>query len=163
MNFRAVGLIKQLFPDARIIHIRRNPLDTCFSIYRRNFSKEWAFSNSLYDLGQFYALYVQYMAYWEKIFPGEILTIQYSGLIAEFENDVHRIIEYCGLDWDENCLKPEQVKRNVITFSSVQVRQRVTNSYSGQAESFHQFLEPLRRELLRANIDLNSGALLSAP
>ena len=159
LNFNAVGLIKQMFPASPIIYIRRSPLETCFSIYRRNFSKFWPFANDLSDLGRQYSLHARYMVHWQSLYADDVLFVQYSDVIENFESEARRIIDFCGLDWDPNCLSPQKAKRSVATFSRAQVRKPVTKNYSGQYEPYKDFLAPLAAVLESEGVDLQTGAL----
>ncbi len=159
LNFKAVGLIKQMFPAAPIVYIRRSPLETCFSIYRRNFSKFWPFANDLTDLGRYYGLHVRYMVHWKSLCPDDILFVEYSNVVDSFESEARRLIDFCGLEWDPSCLSPQKVKRDVATFSRAQVRKSVSKNYSGQYGSYEDFLAPLKAALENEGVDVQTGAL----
>jgi len=161
LNFKAVGLIQMAFPEAPIIHMRRNPVDTCFSIYRRPFGEAWAFANHLQDLAHFYGVYARYMKYWEEHLPGKLINVQYDNFVENFEDETRRIVSACGLDWQDACLDPGGSTRIINTFSSMQARAGVSKAYSGDAARFSEFLEPLRSGLTGALIDLETGGLLS--
>jgi tetratricopeptide (TPR) repeat protein len=127
-NFFHLGLISILFPNATIIHAVRNPLDTCVSCYFQNFSTlEWA--NDLKQIADMYRLYRDTMAYWERVLPaGKILEVHYERLIADPANEGRRMLEGCGLDWDESCLRFHEQNRIVKTASVWQARQAIYRS-----------------------------------
>jgi len=152
LNFLSVGLIRHLFPDAPIIHIRRNPLETGFSIYRKNFIKSWSFTTSLADIGHYYGQYVRMMEHWHEVFGDGLASVQYEQLVGDFEGELRRLLAYAGLDWDPNCLNYFERDSVVITLSSAQVRkppQLMTSTapYLGA-------LQPLREALEQAGVDI---------
>src|SRR5262249_35561791 len=104
-NFRFAGLIHLALPNARIIHVRRDPLDTCLSCFSKIFTGDQPFSYDLGELGRLYRAYDALMAHWRRVLPdGAMLDVQYEELVADFENQARRIVAYCGLAWDERCL-----------------------------------------------------------
>src|SRR5262249_5641269 len=123
-NFRFVGLIHLALPNARIIHVRRDPIDTCLSCYSKIFTGDQPFSYDLGELGRFYRAYEALMAHWRRVLPdGTMLEIEYEELVADFEKQARRIVAYCGLAWDDHCLAFHETKRPVLTASAIQVRQ----------------------------------------
>jgi tetratricopeptide (TPR) repeat protein len=125
-NFRWLGLTHTLLPDARIIHCRRHPVDTCLSIYSIPFRSKFAFVGSKADLVFFYRQYVRLMDHWRAVLPAErFLEVDYERLIADREAETRRLIAYTGLDWDAACLRPERNPRVVGTASAWQARQPV--------------------------------------
>ncbi len=157
-NFQSIGLIRLLFPEAKIIHIRRAPMETGFSIFRRNFSRQWPFAHDLTTIGHYYGLYADLMAHWEAMHEDAIAFVQYEDLVADFEGHLRRLLERCGLPWDDSCLRFHEADRPVITFSAVQVREGPSKSHLGAAEPYLEFLEPLREALIAADVDLATGA-----
>ena len=127
-NFARVGLIKAAFPEARIIHCQRNPLDTCISNYLHYFAVGNEYSFDLQDLGRYYLDYERLMAHWRELFPGEVLEIRYEDLVADQEAVSREMIDYIGLKWDRRCLKFYRNQRAVNTFNSKQVRQPIYNT-----------------------------------
>jgi len=142
VNFFRIGLIKNLFPDARIIHCKRNPLDNCISVFFHDFG-EFQCSFELSELGQFYRDYERLMKHWQERFPGEIHTVQYEELVADQEKVSRQLIEYLGLDWDEKCLDFYNNDRNVMTPSNTQVRQPIYTDSIDRWKRYEKNLRPL--------------------
>ncbi|MGI9233480.1 MAG: tetratricopeptide repeat-containing sulfotransferase family protein [Woeseiaceae bacterium] len=124
-NFMRIGLIKTLFPDARIIHCRRNALDTCTSNFLNYFAIGNEYSFDLDDLGKYYLDYDRLMAHWDGLFSSKILTVQYEELVMQQEEISRQLVEYLGLEWDERCLNFYENQRPVHNFSSMDVRQPI--------------------------------------
>ena len=124
-NFHRLGLIKMLFPGARIIHCRRNAMDTCISIYCNHFSRGNEYAFDLEELGQYYLDYERLMGYWEELFPSDILAVEYEVLVENQEKISREMISHIGLDWDERCLDFHNNRRAVRTASSAQVRRPI--------------------------------------
>jgi tetratricopeptide (TPR) repeat protein len=158
-NFLSVGLIRILFPQARIIHIRRNPLDTGFSIYRKNFSKRWPFAFDQRSIAHYYGQYARIMDHWRRNYPAAVAFVQYENLIADFEGEMRRLVDFCGLPWDDICVNYQFEERSVITFSAVQVRKGASKDHSGSAEPYRDFLKPMADALIEAGVDLETGDL----
>lgn len=158
LNFEAVPLIARLFPQSIIVHVRRDPLETCLSIYRQEFNKHWAFAHRLEDIGHFYGHYARLVAHWERKFPDRFVTVQYESFAADFENAAPTLLKQCGLAWESACLDFQKAPRAIATFSAVQARGPVTVA-NGRALRYANHLAPLRQELERANVDLETGAL----
>jgi tetratricopeptide (TPR) repeat protein len=143
-NFRFVGLIHLALPNARIIHVRRDPIDTCLSCYSKIFTGDQPFSYDLGELGRFYRAYEALMAHWRRVLPeGAMIEVQYEELVADFETHARRIVDYCGLAWDERCLAFHETKRPVLTASAVQVRQPLYRSAVGKWRPYAALLAPL--------------------
>ncbi len=144
-NFRFVGLIHMVLPNARIIHTRRDPVDTCLSCLSKSFvgnSVPYAFDLS--ELGRFYATYDSLMAHWHKVLPpGVMLDLQYEDVVADLEGQARRILAHCGLEWDPRCLDFHRTERPVHTASRTQVRQPIFKSSVGRWRSYEPFLGPL--------------------
>ncbi len=157
-NLEAVGLILQLFPDARIVMLRRNPVETGFSIFRQEFSKHWEFAHRLRDIGHFYGLYAGLIAHWERAFPERLMTLQYEDLVADFEQKAAEIVRFCGLTWEAQCLDYAKSPRPIATFSAIEVRDPV--SESKRADRYREHLAELVSTLEQAGVDLATGARL---
>ena len=152
-NFKYLGLIHMLFPKAHIIHCRRHPLDTCTSCYSNNFDgKELAYSNDLASLGAVYREYEQLMDYWKDELYIPILDVPYEALVDDTELWARRIVEYCGLEWEAQCLEFYKQDRHVHTASYNQVRQPVYRSSVNRWRHFDKQLEPLKQILGEAAI-----------
>ena len=160
-NFLAVGLIRHAFPEARIIHIRRNPMETGFSIFRRNFARAWQFPNSLEFIGHYYGQHSRICAHWSEILGENFAFIQYEDLVRNFESELRRLVDFCGLEWDPACLEYYKQDRSVITFSAVQVRKPPSVDHLNSTAPYLKFLTPLRKALEESGVDIETGALIS--
>ena len=143
-NFLYAGLCHAALPRARIIHMRRHPLDTCLSIYSQNFFRMGSYANDLGDLAHYYGQYLRVMDHWRTVLPAEaMLEVPYEELIADQERWTRRMLEFCGLDFDPKCLDFHQTDRVVITASRWQVRQRINSSSAGRWRNYEKFIAPL--------------------
>ncbi len=124
-NFMNVGLIATMFPNARIVHIMRDPVDNCLSCFQQNFAMPHTYSTNLGDLGHHYRQYRRIMAHWRRVVPNQIYEVQYEELVADQERVSRELIAFCGLDWDDACLQFNKQKRAVKTASVWQVRQPI--------------------------------------
>ena len=148
-NFMLLGLLHALFPSAAIIHCRRDPMDTCVSCYTTSFKQGHRFSNDLRELGEYHRLYELAMAHWRKTLPeGRLYEIRYEDLVGDTGPELRRLLEHCGLAWDESCLRFQENRRPVNTASVYQVRQPVYRSSVGNWRRFEAHLAPLL-EVLR--------------
>jgi hypothetical protein len=146
-NFRHIGLIYQMFPRARIIHARRDAVDTCMSCFYINFAKV-PFSFDLGELGRYYKAYSDLMNYWHQVLPpGTILDVQHEQLVSNFEEEVRRILAYCEIDWDASCLRYYEGRLPVRTASVIQVRQPLFQSSTPRWRPDAHSLRPLVAEL----------------
>jgi hypothetical protein len=148
-NFRYAGLIYLALPNARIIHIRRDPLDTCLSCFSLLFTRNLQpFAYDLTELGRFYRAYARMMEHWREVLPLEqMLEVQYEELVANFEPLARRIVAYCGLEWDDACLEFNKTQRPVRTASAVQVREPIYRSSIGRWRPYEGMLRPLIKAL----------------
>tara|TARA_R110002073_G_scaffold39057_1_gene111614 strand:+ start:4724 stop:6688 length:1965 start_codon:yes stop_codon:yes gene_type:complete len=146
-NFRHIGLIKLILPNAKIIDARRHPMACCFSGYKQLFAEGQEFSYSLSDIGQYYRDYVLLMDHWDTVLPGEILRVQHEEVVSDLEGQVRRILEFCGLPFEAACVDYHKTERNVRTPSSEQVRQPIFSTSLEQWRHFESHLEPLVRAL----------------
>lgn len=124
-NFKMIGLIKLLLPNAKIIHCRRNPMDNCFSLFKNYFSKGHVYAYDQVELGGYYNRYLKLMRHWHEVLPGFIFDINYEAVVADQEGQTRKLLEYCDLKWDPACLKFYQTKRAVKTISATQVRRPI--------------------------------------
>lgn len=152
-NFIRIGLIKTLFPKARIIHCQRNALDTCTSNFLNYFAIGNEYSFDLNELGQYYLDYERLMVHWTKLFPIDILAVQYEELVMNQEKISRQIIGHIGLEWDNRCLEFHLNKRAVNTFSSMQVRLPVYTHSINRWKQFEEHLAPLMAILQRTSSD----------
>ena len=147
-NYANLGLIHATLPGARIIHMRRNPIDTCLSIFFQNFSISHAYANDLEDLAHYYTEYLRVMRHWHATLPpGTILDVSYEGLVTEPEVWSRKMLDFIGLPWDARCLDFHRTNRTVITPSKWQVRQQISRSRTGRWHHYEKFVGPLRRLL----------------
>lgn len=162
VNFLCLGLIRAVFPESPIIHIRRSPIETGLSIFRRNVSHQWPFADDLKAIGHYYGQYAQVMAHWSRGYRGALSSVQYEALAADFERHVRRALEYCDIDWDPACLEFHAAERPVVAYSAAQVRKPVSAERLNAAAPYAEELAPLRRALEAARVDPSTGALLFA-
>jgi predicted Zn-dependent protease len=146
-NFMNVGLIHLMLPNARIIDARRSALGCCFSNFKQYFHRGLLYSYSLEDLGHYYREYVRVMAHYEAVLPGRVHRISYEDLVANLETEVRRLLEFCGLPFEEQCLRFHETRRNVQTVSSEQVRQPLYTDGLEQWRKFEPWLDPLKQAL----------------
>ncbi|MBC8284604.1 MAG: sulfotransferase [Nitrospinae bacterium] len=146
-NFRYIGIIKLILPNARVIHCRRNPMDTCFSIFKHLFSQGHEYSYDLEILGKYYNLYRNLMKHWHNVLPGFIYDINYEDLVADQALETRALLKYCGLDWDDACLEFYRTKRQVRTASSEQVRRPIYKDSIQLWKKYENQLAPLIEEL----------------
>lgn len=146
-NFAHLGLIQLLLPKARIIDARRHPLGCCFSAYKQYFARGQSFSYSLEDLGHYYRDYVELMAHFDRVLPGRVHRVIYESLVADTEGEVRSLLEFCGLPFDERCLKFYENERAVRTASSEQVRRPIYREGLDHWRHFEAYLEPLKTAL----------------
>ncbi|MGB6355863.1 MAG: sulfotransferase, partial [Steroidobacteraceae bacterium] len=144
-NFLYAGLIHAVFPNARIIHMRRHPLDTCLSIYFQHFFNMGPYANDLSNLAHYYGEYVRLTDHWRTVLPAtSLLEVPYEALIADQEGWTRRMLDFVGLPWDPKCLEFHQTERLVITASKWQVRQKIYAASTGRWKNYDKFLGPLR-------------------
>ncbi len=124
-NFPAVGLLHLVLPNAKIIDARRYPLDSCLSCYRQLFARGQSFTYDLTDIGEYFLQYQRMMDYWHQVLPGRVLTVQYEDLVTDFDSQVRRLLEFCELPFEDNCVRFWETERPVRTASSEQVRQPI--------------------------------------
>jgi len=146
-NFAHVGLIQLILPNAKIIDARRHPMACCFSNFKQHFARGQAFSYDLADMGSYYADYVALMAHFDAVMPGRVHRVIYEDMVADTETQVRALLDYCGLAFDERCLRFFENDRPVRTASSEQVRQPIYREGVDQWRHFEPWLAPLERAL----------------
>ena len=147
-NFQLLGLIHLILPNAKIIHVRRNPLDTCISGFTRLFRSNQNQSYDLYEQGRFYRDYAHLMQHWREVLPkGAFYEVQYEELVQDNENQVRQLVDYCGLPWDDACLQSHKTRRTVRTASITQVRQPIYTSSLERWRRYEKYLGPLKEGL----------------
>jgi tetratricopeptide (TPR) repeat protein len=145
-NFPFLGLIHAVLPNARIIHMRRHPLDTCLSIYMQPFETAVSYANDLDDLAHYYTEYLRLMDHWRATLPPHvILDVPYEGLVSDQEAWTRRMLDFIGLPWDSRCLDFHRTERTVLTASKWQVRQKLNASSIGRWRHYEKFLGPLSK------------------
>ncbi len=146
-NFLHLGLIALLFPGARIIHCVRDPLDTCLSIYFQKFNSSHAYATDLGNLGFYYREYQRLMGHWQKVIELPLMEVRYEELVANQETVSRAMVEFCGLEWDEACLRYHESERHVITASYEQVRKPIYRKSVGRWKNYARYLAPLMDSL----------------
>ena len=146
-------MLRLALPNAKIINARRHPLDSCFGSYKQLFAEGQPFTYDLTELGEYYLQYQRLMDHWHEVMPGAVLDVEYEDVVGDLETQVRRILDYCGLPFEEACLNFHQTERSVKTASSEQVRQPI---YSGSVNLWKNYapylseliavLSPLLRE-----------------
>ncbi len=146
-NFQRLGFIALLFPKARILHCRRDPLDTCLSCYFQHFARAQWFSYDLSTLGRYYRGYERLMAHWREVLPLSVLDVPYEALVDDLEAWTRRILDHIGLPWDPRCLAFHETERQIKTASQWQARQPLYRSSVAKWRRYERHLEPLKRAL----------------
>jgi len=146
-NFRHVGLIHLMLPNAKIIDARRDPMSCCFSNLKQLFANGQEFTYSVEDIARYYRTYLELMRHWDEVLPGRVLRVHHEDVVDDLEGSVARILDYCGLPFEEACVEFHKTKRSVRTPSSEQVRQPIFKDGLEQWKNFEQWLEPLQAAL----------------
>jgi hypothetical protein len=142
-NFPNVGFMSLILPNARIIDARRHPLDACFSCFRQLFAKGQNFTYDLTEIGEYYLQYQRMMDHWAAVLPGRVLTVQYEEVVSDFETQARRLLDFCGLPWEDACLKFYESERPIRTPSAEQVRQPIYNRSVGHWLNYEHHLGEL--------------------
>ena len=146
-NFRQIGLIHLVFPNARIIDTRRHPLACCFSCYKHDFLANMPFALDQRDIAQFYVNYVELMAHFDEVLPGKVYRLFYENLIDDFETEVRHLLEYLDLPFEEECLRFHESRRVVLTLSGDQVGRPLYRTGMEDWRHFERWLGPMKEEL----------------
>src|SRR6516225_9574408 len=146
-NFRHVGLIHLMLPNARIIDARREPLACCFGNLKQLFAHGQEFAYSVEDIARYYRTYLELMRHWDAVLPGRVLRVQYEDVVADLEGNVRRILDHCGLEFEPSCVEFYRTERSVRTASSEQVRQPIYREALDQWRHYEPWLGPLREAL----------------
>jgi tetratricopeptide (TPR) repeat protein len=155
-NFDAVGMIFRLFPEARVIHLRRNPLDTGFSIWRNEFSKFLGFAHRLEDIAHYYSEYARLMEHWDRVAGGRITTVRYEEFVRDFDTAGPALLSACGLDWRDSCRDFWKSGRVINSMSALQVREPLSTGTS-RSWRYARELRPLAAALREHGIDPETG------
>ena len=141
-NFLYIGLIATSFPEAKILHIKRNPAAVCWANYKQWFkSKDLSYSYSIDDTIQYYSLYEDLMNFWKELFNNRIYEVDYESLTVNHEDEIKKLIKYLDLNWEEGCLSPEKNKRAVTTASNKQIRDKIFKGSSQKWKNYKPFLD----------------------
>ncbi len=146
-NFRHIGLIHLILPNARIIDARRGAMGCCFSGFKQLFAEGQEFTYGLEEIGHYYRDYVGLMAHWDTVLPGRVLRVRYEDVVTDLEGQVRRLLDHCGLPFEDACVRFHENDRAVRTASSEQVRQPIFRGGMDQWENFAPWLDPLRAVL----------------
>lgn len=146
-NYLNLGLILAMFPNARIIHCRRDPVDTCISCYCTLFAAKHYWSYDLATLGREYQRYWKMMQHWRNVVPGKFLEVRYEQVVDDTESAARQLLEWCNLEWEPQVLKFHETKRQVKTASVTQVRQPIYKSSVGRWKKWEPYIQPLLAEI----------------
>jgi tetratricopeptide (TPR) repeat protein len=146
-NFRHLGLIHLILPNAKIIDTRREPMACCFSNFKQLFASGQEFTYGLEDIGRYYRTYVELMAHWDAVLPGKILKVEHESVVEDLEGNVRRILDFCGLPFEASCLEFHKTERSIRTASSEQVRRPIFKEGIDQWRHFEPWLGRLREAL----------------
>ncbi len=156
LNFLYVGLIRMALPQAKIVHVKRHPLDACYAIYKYLFKQAYPFSYDLNDLATYYAAYWRLMAHWRQVLPeGNMIEVSYEALVADQEAETRKLIAALGLTWEEACLEFQRNRAASTTGSASQVRHKIYASSVGRWKSYERQLEPLIRKLREEGVSFD--------
>ncbi len=146
-NFSLVGFIKLILPNATIINARRHPIDCCLGNYKQLWGKGQHFAYDVFELAEYYKEYHKIMTHWHRVLPGQVLDVHYEELVTDFEGQVRRILEHCGLPFEEQCLRYYETDRAIRTASSEQVRQPIYTAAIGRWRRYEKYLGTWIEEL----------------
>ena len=147
-NFPTIGLLALALPNARFVNARRHPIDTCLSCFRQLFARGQPFTYDLAEIGEYYLEYEKMMAHWHAVLPGRVLDVQYEDVVADQPGQARRLLEFCGLPFEDACLRFWETERAIRTASSEQVRQPIYATSVGAWRNYERELAPLI-EILR--------------
>ena len=146
-NFRHLGLIHLMLPNAKIIDARREPMACCFSNLKQLFANGQEFTYSIEDIARYYRTYLELMRHWNRVLPGRVLRVVHEDVVDDLEGSVRRVLEYCGLEFEPQCVEFHKTQRSVRTASSEQVRRPLYREGLDQWKSFEPWLGPLKEAL----------------
>ena len=156
-NFRHLGLIHLILPNARIIDARRDPMACCFSNFKQLFASGQQFTYSIEDIARYYRMYMDLMTHWENVLPGKILRVEHESVVQDFETNVCRILDFCELEFEPGCIEFHKTKRTVHTASSEQVRRPLNREGVDQWRHYEPWLGPLKEALGLPNCPTKSS------
>jgi tetratricopeptide (TPR) repeat protein len=146
-NFRHIGLIHLMLPNAKIIDVRREPMACCFGNFKQLFAQGQGFTYGLEDIARYYRSYLELMRHWDAVLPGQILRLSYEDVVQNLEGSVRRLLQFCGLEFEPACVEFHRTERSVRTASSEQVRQPIYREGLSQWRHYEPWLAPLRETL----------------
>jgi tetratricopeptide (TPR) repeat protein len=146
-NFRHIGLIHLMLPNAKIIDARREPMACCFGNLKQLFARGQEFAYSVDDIARYYRTYLELMAHWDAVLPGRVLRVHHEDVVDDLEGSVRRLLDYCGLPFEQSCLEFHRTERSVRTASSEQVRRPIFREGLEQWKNYEAWLGPLREAL----------------
>ena len=152
MNFLYAGLIHLALPKARIIHVARDPMDTCYAVYKTLFEGAYPYSYKLDELANYFVAYHQLMAHWERMMPGVMLQLRYENLVTDAKTQTQDLLDFCGLSWEQQCLEFHESGGYSTTASAAQVRRPVHQDSVGRWKDFEEELQPVAVILRKAGI-----------
>jgi tetratricopeptide (TPR) repeat protein len=155
LNYLYCGLIQRALPNARIVHVTRQPMAACYAIYKTLFKDGYPFSYDFAELAQYYAAYRRLMRHWEATLPGRIHQVSYEALVADQIGATRRLLDFCDLAWENACAEFHQNPAPTTTASAVQVRRRIYDTSVSQWRNYEKQLAPLRAHLVAAGVDCN--------
>tara|TARA_B110000240_G_C13334506_1_gene382750 strand:- start:156 stop:845 length:690 start_codon:yes stop_codon:yes gene_type:complete len=147
LNYRYIGFIKKIFPNSKIINCNRDPIDVCWSNYKNFFPGTLLFSNDLNNLALYYSLYQNYIKFWKELFPDEIYDMIYENLVENPKEEIKNLLNFCDLEWEENCLKHENNPKSIKTASWVQARKPIYQSAVKSSDHFRVYLAELIKKI----------------
>jgi hypothetical protein len=146
-NFRHIGLIHLILPNARIIDARREPMACCFSNFKQLFAQGQEFTYSLPDIARYYRTYLELMQHWDTALPGKVLRVLHEDVVDDLEGSVRRLLAFCGLEFEPQCLEYYRTARSIRTASSEQVRRPIFREGLNQWQHYDPWLAELRAGL----------------
>jgi hypothetical protein len=152
-NFRHLGLIHLILPNAKIIDARRDAMACCFSNFKQLFAAGQEFTYSLEDIGRYYRTYLELMAHWDAVLPGKVLRVVHEEVVDDLEGNVRRMLDFCGLEFEPRCVEFYKTERSIRTASSEQVRRPIFKEGVDQWLNFEPWLGPLREVLDKEHSD----------
>lgn len=156
LNFLYLGLIRLALPNARVIHLRRHPLDSCYAIYKTLFRAGYPFSYSLQEVGRYFMAYHRLMQHWRELIPDAFLDVDYERLVADPAGQAQRMLAYLGLEWEDACLQSHRRGGVAATASAAQVRQPIYSTSVGMWRNYARQLAPLAQRLREQGIDVDA-------
>jgi hypothetical protein len=156
-NFRYCGLIHKALPKAAIVHLTRDPMDTCYAVFKTLFINAYHFSYQLEEVAEYYIAYRRMMDHWHAVMPGVILDVRYEDLVAEPEAQARRLLTHCGLAWEDKVLEFHRSTKASTTASAVQVRRPIYQSSVQKWRQFTRELQPVLRRLAAAGLVDSNG------